>query len=570
MYQGKSAAPTPGITLPESVFHQQLLAAALGIDEQADFDPLIQRCKNPAFGDFQANGIFAWAKRRHEEPLALAGRLAALITGASWESVNATQPGFVNVSVRNETLSRLADGLRADPKLGLRAAEHPQRTIIDYSSPNVAKELHVGHLRSTIIGDSLARVLAACGHEVTRRNHLGDWGTPMGIVCQWLHEESIDPASGEDSSTWYARAKARYDQDEAFAERAKRRVVSLQRQDPESVALWQGLRERSLKHLDETYGRLDCLLTRDDIRGESAYDKLLPDTIRELEELGLATESEGALIVAQDEGAPMIVRKGDGGFLYGTTDLAALKERVGAGSERILYITDVRQAQHFRQLFAVGRSAGWSDEEGEHVAFGMVLGQDGKPLRSRDGGVVPLDDLLDEAEVHARAAVASRGLDDDTQHEVAHWVALAALKYADLSGDRTHDYRYDPVQMTQLHGDTGPYLQYAQRRAQAVLEKAALQGLHPGPSNIQSPEERELILLTSEYAATVHEVAQTLEPHHLCSYLQRTASAFTKFYESYPVIDGDDPPSRLALCDISARILEHGLSLLGIRTLKKM
>jgi arginyl-tRNA synthetase len=444
--------------------------------------------------------------------------------------------------------------------------------------------MHVGHLRSTVIGDAIAHTLAFLGHRVIRQNHLGDWGTQFGMLIEQLLEAG-EPA-GADLDDLYRAAQARFERDPAFAARARERVVALQAGDPTSLALWRRLVQQSTERFAAVYARLGAALTTADIRPESFYNPLLPDIVAELEAKGLARPSEGALCVFLDgftrpDGTPLplMVRKSDGGYLYATTDLAALRYRVEVlRAERLIYVTDARQAQHFAMVFAAARRAGWLPPHvrAEHVPFGTVLGEDGRPFRTRSGDTVRLADLLDEAERRAAALVAEKNpaLDAAARARVARAVGIGAIKYADLASDRVKDYVFSWERMLAMEGNTAPYLQYAYARIRSIFRKAA--GMPPppaGPLVLGEPAERALVLKLLQLGGVVRAVGETLEPHRLCAYLYDVATAFSTFYERCPVLQAPDSArraSRLWLCELTARTLACGLGLLGIEVLERM
>lgn len=573
--RGLGDDPLPQHATPVGIVRGRL-AEAMRAAGLPDMDPIVRRARDGAF-DYQANGVLAGARRAGLDPDAAAEQVAAvLVADPAFASVTATR-GFVNVRLADAVLDAELTRLRDHPRAGVEDAPVIEATLVDYSGPNVAKEMHVGHLRSTIIGDSLARVLAEVGQPVTKRNHLGDWGTPMGMLVEYAHQQGLDISAAPPGSVseWYASAKATADADPAFMDAARARTVQLQAGDSETTRIWQQLRENTFAHLAEMYERLDVDLPAEATRGESAYNDALPGLVQRLLADGIARESDGAIVVDVDgQDAPLIIRKADGGYLYGTTDLAAIAERDAQGQRRVLYVTDARQADHFAAIAQVAKTTGRSARV-EHVGFGMVMGPDGKPYKSRDGGTVKLSELLGEAEDLARVSVDERSPDLSEQQRatIARDVSVAAIKYADLSNTRIKNYRYDPEGMVRFTGDTGPYLQYAHRRAAGVVERVAAEGVHPGTAHVREDAERTLALRLSEYPAAVHEVADTAEPHRLCAHLHEIATSFTRFYETCPVKGAPDAAtreSRAALCAQTAATLQRGLGLLGIRTLDRM
>jgi arginyl-tRNA synthetase len=559
------------------------LAAAFG-DEHAGTDPLI---RPSAFGDFQANVAMSLAKALRRPPREVAAAIVEHLDVADLcESVEVSGPGFVNLTLRAQWIAEQAGRLLGDERLGVAPAERPQTVVVDYSAPNAAKEMHVGHLRSTIIGDALARLLGFLGHRVVRQNHLGDWGTPFGMLLE--HMVDIDAGGGltvGDMNAFYQQAREKYDSDPEFAERARRRVVALQAGDEATLALWRELVEESMRHFRAIYERLGVQLDDGDVDAESRFNPVLPDVVAELQAKGLVVESQGALCVfppgfSGRDGAPLplIVRKSDGGYNYVTTDLAAVRFRVRElCANRLVYVVGMPQALHFAMVFAAARAAGWltPDHRAEHAAFGSVLGADGKMLRTRSGDPVKLVDLLDEAEQRAAKVVEERSeLDPPARAAVAHLVGMGALKYFDLSFQRERDYVFDWDRMLAFDGNTGPYLQYAVTRIRSIFRRAGLepQALAGAAIALGEPAERALALKLLGLGEAVAAVAHTLEPHRLCSYLYDLATAFTDFYEACPVLQAGEPTrrSRLALCALTARGLTLGLGLLGIQVPERM
>ncbi|MEY9876948.1 arginyl-tRNA synthetase [Streptacidiphilus sp. MAP12-33] len=549
-----------------AVVVERRVADALGGAE-----PLLRRSDR---ADFQANGVLPLAKARGTNPAALAAEVAArLVDAGPIVHCVPSGPGFLNIGVGDAALLRNLAARAVDSRLGVPYTADPGVTVVDYSSPNIAKEMHVGHLRSSVIGDALARVLDFTGESVVRRNHLGDWGTGFGMLIELLCEDAEVPDDVAALSAAYQRARVRFDADADFAERARLRVVALQAGDEPTLAVWRRLVEVSQEHFREVYAQLGVLLVDADAVGESHYNPMLPQVCAELEAAGVATESQGALCVFRDDdaGAPLIVRKGDGGYGYAVTDLAAVRQRVGTlGARRLLYLVDARQARHFAQVFDAARRAGWLPQEvtARHLPFGMVLGADGRPFRTRSGETVRLQELLDQATGKATEIVAAKnpGLTGEALRTRARQVGIGALKYADLSNNRIKDYVFDPDRMLSLTGDTATYLQYAHARMRSVLRKAGEAGaVFEGA--LLEPAERALGLLLDEFGAAVAAVAETCEPHRLCAYLHALATAFSAFWEHCPVLKAEDERvrrNRLLLCALSARTLELGMSLLGI------
>jgi arginyl-tRNA synthetase len=570
---------------------QAAIGEALG-PELADADPVIRRSAQPQFGDYQANAAMALAKQLGKPPRQVAEAVVERLDVSDLcSSVEIAGPGFVNLTMADSFLSAALGEMAADVRLGVPAAEAPEVVVIDYSAPNVAKEMHVGHLRSTVIGDALARVLDFLGHRVVRQNHLGDWGTQFGMLIEHLVDLGAGegPLSLQDLDAFYREARAKFDADPAFAERARQRVVALQAGDPDTLALWRRLVDESKRYFEEVYARLGVTLSDTDVRGESSYNDLLPEVAAELEAAGLAAMDDGALCVfppgfagRDGERFPLIVRKKDGGYGYAATDLAALRFRVrDLGGTRIVYVVGAPQQRHLAMVFETARMAGWLGEgmRAEHVAFGSVLGADRRMYKTRVGGTVRLADLLDEAVERAAAVVAEKNpsLDPDTRAEVARMVGIGAVKYADLSNDRVKDYVFDWDRMLAFEGNTAPYLQYAHARIRSIFRRAAEEGAAsdalPAAPSVTEPAEHELALALLGFEAAVEATAEFLQPHRLCTYLFELASTFTTFYESCPVLRAEDAEvrdSRLLLCDLTAQALRCGLGLLGIETPDRM
>ncbi|GAB1515024.1 arginine--tRNA ligase [Actinophytocola sp. KF-1] len=549
--------------------------------ELAGADPVVRRSEH---ADFQSNAALALAKLARTRPADLATELTGALHGDVIGTVERSGPGFLNVTVSDRAVWQQVTARLADDRLGVGTPEG-RRTVVDYSAPNIAKEMHVGHLRTTIIGDSLARVLGFLGAEVVRQNHLGDWGTQFGMLIQyldehqdatWHHEAARSAVSALDEL--YKAARRAFDADPDFADRARARVVQLQAGDPGTVLAWREIVAESEKAFHDIYDRLGVLLTPADSAGESKYNPMLAETIAELEAAGLAVESEGALVIFSEEvtgpegkPVPLMVRKRDGGYGYDTTDLATIRYRIhDLKATRLLYVTDSRQAQHFRLIFEAARRAGWLTDavEARHVPFGTVLGPDGRPFKTRDGGTVRLMDLLDDAVSHARAVVAEKNPDLAAAEldRIAELAGIGAVKYADLSTSRTRDYTFDTDRMVSLSGNTGVYLQYAHARVRSILRKAGDPSTTVAPDVRPEPAERALVLALDGYGTTLGEVNETLEPHRVCGYLYDLARAFTTFYDTCPVLTAPAPTrgNRLALCTLTARTLAHGLDLLGI------
>ncbi|MEV4808762.1 arginine--tRNA ligase [Micromonospora avicenniae] len=562
------------------------LAPAFARVADEPVDPVVRRSQR---ADFQSDAALALARRLGRPPRAIAAevlRYAELTDLCS--AVEISGPGFVNLTVADEALAGLVSALAASPRLGVPVVASPETVVVDYSAPNVAKEMHVGHLRSTVIGDAAARLLEWLGHRVLRANHLGDWGTPFGMLIEHLVDlgeaEAAQDLSMGDLDSFYKAARAKFDAGEAFRERSRRRVVALQGGDEATLRLWRLLVEQSARHFLTVYALLDVTLTERDFHGESGYNDLLGPVVEDLDRLGLLRESEGAVCVFPPgsvgrDGAPLplIVRKSDGGYGYPATDLAAIRHRTGTlGATRLLYVVGLPQRRHFEMVYAAAAQAGWlaPPARAEHVGFGSILGSDGRMLRSRAGESVKLVGLLEEAIARATALTRERNpeLGEAEAVEVGRAVGIGAVKYADLSSDRHRDYVLDWERMLALDGNTAPYLQYAYSRIRSIFRRAEVVVQPEAGVSLAEPAERALAFELIGFGRVVGEVAVNLEFHHLAGYLYRLASAFSTFYERCPVLRADGPvrESRLVLCDLTGRVLRQGLYLLGIRTPERM
>lgn len=568
-------------------------AAMRAVGIPADCQALLTQSTRPEFGDYQANGAMGAAKRMGTKPRDLAERIVAAFDGGDVvERLEIAGPGFINIHLSPAFLASRVEAAAADARLGIPATEQPQTVVVDYSAPNLAKEMHVGHLRSTIIGDAVVRALEFRGERVIRQNHVGDWGTQFGMLIAHLEDvmaagQSIDDAALADLEAFYRAAKQCFDADAAFADRARDYVVRLQSGDAHCRRLWQRFIDISIAHSEEIYRKLNVTLTHADIKAESAYNDELPVVIAELDRRGLLAESDGARVVFLEEmrdrdgnAMAVIVQKGDGGFLYATTDLAAARYRAQVlHADRILYFIDDRQKLHMQQVFAISRRAGFVSEHTslEHHPFGKMLGEDGKPFKTRSGGTVKLAELLDEAVERAARLLAEREADlcAEERAEVARQVGIGAVKYADLSKNRTSDYVFSWEHMLSFEGNTAPYLQYACTRVRSIFRKA---GIDPatleGPVAIAAPEERALALRLAQFSEALGAVTHDASPHLLCAYLYDLAGLFMRFYENCPILREDVPAamraSRLRLADVVARTLATGLGLLGIETPERM
>jgi arginyl-tRNA synthetase len=566
---------------------QRAVAKAFGA-EHASVDPMIRRSER---ADFQADLAMGLAKPLKRPPRQVAEAVVAAADLADvCERVEIAGPGFINLTLKASFLESGLAAVARDPRLGVPVAARQERVVVDYSAPNVAKEMHVGHLRSTIIGDALARLLELAGHDVVRQNHIGDWGTPFGMLIEHLLDvgEAGAQADMGELSDFYRAARVKFDSDAAFADRARQRVVLLQAGDARTLELWRQLVDLSNRYFSALYERLGISLRTEHVRGESAYNEALADVAAELQRKGLARLSDGALCAfppgftnRDGEPLPLIVRKQDGGYGYGATDLAALRYRTQVlGATRILYVVGAPQAQHLSMVFAVGALAGWlvPPARAEHVAFGNVLGSDKKIFKSRAGDVVSLADLLDEAVERAGAELERRepGRDAAARAALAAAIGIGAVKYADLANDRIKDYVFDFDRMLAAEGRTGPYLQYAHARIHSIFRKAAETGVARQAGSavaLRESAERKLALELLDFGTAVVEAGESLRPHRLCGYLYDLATAFTAFFETCPVLKAPDDAtrtSRLALCDATARVLARGLGLLGIAAPERM
>lgn len=534
-------------------------------------------------GDYQANGVMALAKRLGRSPRDVADEIAGIAQLEDVAAVQIAGPGFLNLTLRTTFLDEQLGKLALDPRLGLIEATHPKRVIIDYSSPNVAKEMHVGNLRSTVIGDALARMYRFAGHDVVARNHVGDWGTNFGMLIEHLLDLGADHGDAElsigDLDVFYKEARVKFDADDAFKERSRLRVVALQGGDPETLRLWHVLVNASLAYFSAVYAKLDVTLTPDDVVGESYYNDKLEDIVRDLDAAGLLVESEGAKCVfppgfqnREGEPLPLIVQKRDEGFGYAASDLAALRDRVtNLHGDELLYVVGAPQVQHFEMVFAVARLAHWLPDtvRCEQVAFGNVLGADHKMFKSRTGETVKLVRLIDDAIERAYVILEERStdLDGDAKLHLAEQIARAAIKFADLSTERQHDYVFDLDRMIAFEGDTGPYLQYAHARLRSIFRRSG-EVWQPGGAHfaLEVKAERELALGLLGLPEAFISSLSTLQPHRLCTYLFDVAQRFTSFYDACPVLsaEGTLREERLALCDITARTLQLGLAVFGI------
>lgn len=574
----------------EELLRQALIELAIGFSISTI---AIERPKDASHGDFSTNIALVLAKSAKIPPRALAEKLIQHIpTQEALSSISIAGPGFINFTLSQHYWTEQGQILWHSPACGLTSTNKPNTIVIDYSSPNLAKEMHVGHLRSTIIGDAIARILEAKGHHIIRQNHVGDWGTQFGMLLAHLEDEHSAQGAEillNDLESFYKAAKQRFDGDETFAGRARQKVVLLQSGDKHSLSLWSRFIQLSLTHCQALYQRLGVALQPSDVRAESAYNDRLPDILESLRGQQLLTESEGSQCVFLDEfkgknnePLPIIVQKRDGGFLYASTDLAAIRYRNDAlHAHRVLYVVDARQSLHFQQVFALAHKAGFASPalRLEHIPFGMVLDKSGKPYKSRDGGVTKLGDLLDEAEKRAKTLITSRASSASFSPEeldhMATVIGIASVKYADLSKNRESDYVFDWDTMLSFDGNTAPYLLYAFTRVQSLFQKAdiAESALNDAPFILQDEQEQKLLKQLLLFPNIIDIIVERATPNTLCTYLYDLAGVFSSFYESCPIITQSDTAlraSRLKLSALTARILQKGLSLLGIPTLKRM
>ena len=564
------------------------LATLTGLDE---VNPNVITASKPEFGDYQANGVMGIAKKLGRNPRELGTELLARLNAAANPLVSHYElagPGFINIHLAGDALRDRANELLVEPSLLVLPTESPQTIVVDYSSPNLAKEMHVGHLRGTIIGDSIARILERQGNRVIRQNHVGDWGTQFGMLITFMRESSAEAGVAlADLEGFYRAAKQRFDADSEFADRARESVVKLQGGDPEYLEAWQAFISTSLTHCQAVYDKLNVTLSMTDLKAESFYNPQLEGVVTRLENTGLLKDSDGARCVFLDEFVgkdgeplPVIIQKTDGGYLYATTDLAAVDYRCHElKADRSLYVVDARQSLHFQQVFAVAAAAGFSDEaiSLEPISYGTMMGSDGKPFKTRSGDVVKLVDLLDEAVARAFDLVSSKNpdLEETERRHIAQAVGIAAVKYADLSKNRTSNYLFDWSSMLSFEGNTAPYLMYAYARIKTLLAKQAVDtdGIISFPESVAlAPEEKALLLKSLQLAETIDAVAQDCFPNTLSNYLYELSASFMRFYEACPIqgTDAATRANRLSLCVLASEALKQGLDLLGIETLERM
>ncbi len=555
------------------------IEAALG-EQYAGADPVVRPSQ---FADVQLNAALALAKRAGRQPREVAALIVEhLQVGDIASSVEISGPGFINVTFDDAYLGTAVSGQRADPRCGVEL-QTPLTIPVDYSAPNVAKEMHVGHLRTTVVGDAIVRTLEFLGHRVLRENHIGDWGTPFGMLIERLVVVGEDSAEASlletDPNAFYQAAYAAFESDAGFADRSRARVVAMQAGDPETLRLWQRLYDRSKVYFNRIYGALDVTLTDDHLMGESFYNDALAQVCDDLQAAGVAVVSDGALCIfppgftgRDEKPLPLIIRKSDGGYGYATTDLATVRHRIDVShADRMVYVVGATQAMHFQMVFAACRMAGWLPDEVEavHVQIGSVLGDDRKLLKTRSGSSLRLMALLEEAVTAARGVIDERrpDMDEATRQSVARQIGIGAVKYADLSVAHDSDYVFDLDRMLALSGNTGPYMQYAAARIRSIFRNAGLDpDVQSAPIALGEEAERALALKLLDFGAVVARVGQDLAPHVLCAYLFELSQAFSTFYETCPVLkaEGAVREARLSLCALTLRVIVQGLELLGV------
>jgi arginyl-tRNA synthetase len=572
------------------LLNQRVLQAMQTCGIPAECPALIAPGKKAGFGDYQANCAMGAAKQMGKNPRELAAAIvAALDLKGIASKVEIAGPGFINIDLAPEWLGESLATAQTDSRLDIPQTSNPQTVVIDYSGPNLAKEMHVGHLRSTIIGDALARLLEFQGHNVIRQNHVGDWGTQFGMLIAELEEQLAQnqDLNLKDLQSFYKQSKKHFDDDETFRQKSRDYVVKLQSGDDKMLKLWQQFKILSLAHSKEIYQKLNVTLQDSDVRGESFYNDDLAPLVQELQDMGLAVESNEAIVVflpeipgKDDEPSAAIVKKQGGGFLYATTDLAAIRYRTKTlKADRIMYFIDARQSLHMKQVFLISRKAKFADSSVslEHLAFGVVLGENGEPLKSRDGDAVKLADLLEEAIERASVLVKEKNpeLAEKEISEISRKVGIGSVKYADLSKTRTNDYIFNWDSMLSFEGNTAPYLQYAYTRVQSIFRKAECDPTTLSSTIlIQSEQEKNLAIKLLQFSEVLDQVAREAMPHVLCTYLYELASLYMTFYEACPILKEGIPEdlrnSRLRLCHLVARTIEKGLDLLGIEVMERM
>lgn len=553
-------------------------------DHPPTCDPCIQLASRREHGDYQANFALKLSKILGKKPLEIAQAVIDHLEDKSiFQSVQPSGPGFINIVLTNDFLAKRLQLLIHDERLGIAQVEEPKNIVVDYANANVAKEMHVGHIRSIVIGDALVRIFNFLGHHTIKQSHLGDWGTQFGMLIEYLFESEahLNSYSLSDLDSLYKKSKRRFDEDPVFAEKARARVVLLQGGDATTLAIWKDLVKESLKYFQHIYDKLDVLITEEDARGESFYNNMLADVVTELEQKGLATTSDEAKVIYLDDfPIPNIIQKKDGGYLYATTDLAAVKFRIEKlNATRLIYLTDARQKQHFAMLFATAHKAQWVRDgvRLEHIPFGTILGPDNKPFKTRSGESIRLLALLEEAENRAMKLTREKNehLSEQQLQTIAHVIGIGSLKYADLRSDKIKDYVFDWDKLLSFEGNTAPYLQNAYVRIKAIFRKGHINSDHIKNTTIIIHEdiEHDLAIKILQFPDLINTVADNLLLHHLCDYLYELAATYHRFYEHCPILslEGDRiRNSRLLLSDLTARTLKLGLDLLGIKTLEQM
>ncbi|MDD5457814.1 MAG: arginine--tRNA ligase [Phycisphaerae bacterium] len=582
------------------ILEQRISDAMVKASGQGGCAAIVKPAVDAKFGDYQANGVMALAKQLKTNPRQLAEKIVSnLDVSDICEQPQIAGPGFINLRLKPEFIANALLEIKKDTEnLAVEKTNKAERIVVDFSGPNIAKQMHVGHLRSTIIGDCICRMLKFMGHEVIPQNHIGDWGTQFGMLVQHLLETRIGAAFGEtqasvsDMEEFYREAKKRYDTDEKFAAASRDCVVKLHNHEPQILSLWRNIVNLSLQEIYPKYELLNVNLSPEDVRGESFYNPKLSEVVNELKQKGLAKESQGAVCVFPEgfknkdgEPLPLIVQKSDGAFLYATTDLAAIRYRVNElKADRIIYVTDLRQGLHFEMVFKVAKMAGWTDDKVklQHITFGSVLGEDGKPLKTRSGENVKLKELLDEAVTRARKVVDEKNpeLSESQRDNIANAVGIGAVKYADYSNNRTSDYIFSFDKMLAMEGNTAPYMQYAYARVRSIERKAAKSELDIQAElagietlNLTEPTEFDLARHLIRYGEAIYSAAADFRPNFITGYLYELAQKFSAFYTECPVLkaDKDKRPTRLLLCDLTARTIQHGLQyVLGIETPEQM
>ncbi len=585
----------------KQILAKKISAAMVAVGLPEDTNPAISVSNRPQFGDYQANGVMGAAKKLKTNPRELATKVVEQLAlddnfNNIADKIELAGPGFINIHLAPSWLATQLAQTNIDKNLGITQrgstpTDKQQTVVVDYSAPNLAKEMHVGHLRSTIIGDAVVRALELRGDKVIRQNHMGDWGTQFGMLLAHLNDKlqanEVAETALSDLENFYREAKIRFDKEDGFADRAREYVVKLQGGDTNCAKLWQQFIDISIKHSEDIYQKLNVTLTRADIMGESAYNDDLPKVVEELLAKGIAVADQGAIVVFIDEmankaGEPsvFIVQKSGGGYLYATTDLSACRYRSGKlNADRIIIFTDARQALHFKQVEIVARKAGFLPESVgyDHCPFGMMMGNDGKPFKTRTGGTIKLAELLDEAVVRATELIKEKKPDysDEQLTEIAKKVGIGAVKFADLSKNRTSDYIFNWKTMLSFEGATAPYLQYAYARIQSIFNKAGIDSKDVATSfNIVQPQEKALAVKLLQFEEVLDAVISECTPNLLCNYLYELASLYMTFYEACPILKEDVSntvkQSRLALCQLIAKTLKQGLDVLGIETMERM